>query len=61
MIRWKEQDRIMRKCLEERGLRKEEQYIETQNDTREGASENNRKEFRETNAKERRAIHSETV
>jgi hypothetical protein len=54
MIGGKGQARIMGKCLEKRGLRGKERYIETQNDTRKGAIKKNWKVFRETRVKERR-------
>jgi hypothetical protein len=60
MIREKKQARIMGKFLENRGLRSEELYIETQNDTREGAFKCNGKGFRKTRVRERRQIHSDT-
>jgi hypothetical protein len=43
-----------------RGLKREELYIETQNDTRKGVTNNNVKLIREKSVRERRAIHSDT-
>jgi hypothetical protein len=41
----------MGKCLEKRELKREEVYIQTQNDTRKGASKKMGKIFRETSVK----------
>jgi hypothetical protein len=41
MIRRKEEARILEKCLEKRGLRREERNKGTQNDTRKRARNNN--------------------
>jgi hypothetical protein len=49
----------MGKCLEKRGLRREELYIQTQNNTWKGASKNNGKMFRAARGKERSGIHSD--
>jgi hypothetical protein len=57
MIRRKEQARIIGKYLDKRWLRREELYIQTQNDTRKAASKNIRKVFRETRVRDRRAIN----
>jgi hypothetical protein len=51
----------MGKCLEKRGLRREERYMETHNDTRKGTSKYNWKVFRKTSVKQRRPINSDTV
>jgi hypothetical protein len=50
----------MGNCLQKRCLEREERYIQTQNDTRKGASKYNVKIFRETRFKDRRVIHSDT-
>jgi hypothetical protein len=47
-------------CLEKRGLRGEDIYNQTQNDTRKGASNDNVKLFAETGVEERSAIYSDT-
>jgi hypothetical protein len=60
MIRRKENAKIMGKCLEKRGLRREEKYIQTQNNTRKVECKNNGKVFRETRVKEKREIQSDT-
>jgi hypothetical protein len=57
MIRGKEQAKIMANSLENRGLRREERYIKTEDDTEKGASKYNWKVFVETSVRERRAIH----
>jgi hypothetical protein len=50
----------MGKCLEKRGLRREELYIQTENYTRKGASKNNGIVCIETWVKERRVLNSDT-
>jgi sRNA-binding carbon storage regulator CsrA len=60
MVRGKEQAKIMRKCLEERMIRREELYIQIQNDMRKGASKNNGNMFREMRVSNRRAIYFDT-
>jgi hypothetical protein len=50
----------MGKCLEQRGVRREVVYIQTQNYTPKGSRKNNGKVFRETRVMERSAIHSDT-
>jgi hypothetical protein len=60
MILSKEKAGIIGKCLEKRGLKREERYIQTQIDTRKRTSKNNDKVVREPGDRVRRGIYSDT-
>jgi hypothetical protein len=61
MIPGKEESKCNGKVFRERELGREEQYIQTQNDTRRGAMKNNGKVFRETRVKQRSVIQSDRM